>query len=390
MRIALILAGGFGTRLAPITKTLNKSLVPIDGKPALARIISQIDELNLDKIIVLAGYLSWQVDSLVQSLSNSFKSEVRVSITPSSFSSAERLLDVSEVWRKASEVFLIYCDNVISQEDFLTYISDVSSQKVIVQKRSPGNIDLKNSGSVNYSLYRSDTNEYVELGYWFLNSRVFFDCLSSHGNLQEALQELTANEKVHAIEINSYDTLSDLGRYVSQRSRNRRTVFLDRDGVLVKSLAKGKYLKKIEQVEFIFEHIQFFRELSLNYSIDFIVVTNQAGVERNLLSQEEVDAINQYISLKLLSIGVPVIAFYVCPHHWDSNCQCRKPKPGLVNRAIHDFSLNPANCLLIGDRESDILAGESAGVKSYLVTDIMNPLQRAEVFKSIIGFFEKT
>lgn len=128
----------------------------------------------------------------------------------------------------------------------------------------------------------------------------------------------------------------------------------------------------------------------MNYSIDFIVVTNQAGVERNLLSQEEVDAINQYISLKLLSIGVPVIAFYVCPHHWDSNCQCRKPKPGLVNRAIHDFSLNPANCLLIGDRESDILAGESAGVKSYLVTDIMNPLQRAEVFKSIIGFFEKT
>jgi D-glycero-D-manno-heptose 1,7-bisphosphate phosphatase len=90
-----------------------------------------------------------------------------------------------------------------------------------------------------------------------------------------------------------------------------------------------------------------------------------------------------------LLLGVPILAFYVCPHHWDSQCKCRKPEPGLIKKAIYDFNLKSADCLLIGDRDSDIEAGNSAGVKSFLLSesllaeDRQNTLERIESFLSI-------
>ena len=85
----------------------------------------------------------------------------------------------------------------------------------------------------------------------------------------------------------------------------------------------------------------------------------------------------------MLNFGLPIIAFYICPHHWDTNCDCRKPKTGMLRKAIEDFRLDVAKCLLIGDQESDIKAGIGVGIKSFLIKENFNFLERSQVHKEI-------
>lgn len=388
MRIALILTGGPGTRLAPITKTLNKGLVPIDGQPVLERIILQLENSNVDKIIVLAGYLSWQVEDLLKIRSKLLKSDVVVSITAPELSPADRLLETSKIWMDASDVVLIYCDNLFEDIEITKYLVESETQKVLVNRRMPGNISIQSSGQVNYSVKRSEEFPFVELGYWILKPLKLLNFLIEQNDLQKALQELTAVELVYYQEISKYRTLSDLSRYGQERAKNRKTIFLDRDGVLIAGIGKGEYVKNVSQIRFLRENIEFFSFLSTKYQVDFIIVTNQAGVEQNLVTIEEVNEINRYIAIKLLGVGVPILAFYICPHHWDSRCECRKPKPGLLNSAISDFVLDPVKCIMIGDRESDINAGINANIRSFLFPEKMSIRNRADTHQDILNFIK--
>ena len=388
MRIALILTGGSGTRLTPITKTLNKGLVPIDGQPVLERIILQLETSKIDQIIVLAGHLSWQVEYLVKTRLNNLAPKILVSVTPPELSPAERLLKTSEMWVNSSEIVLVYCDNVFEDAEITHYLSDFAKQKVLVHQRTPGNIGIQGSGQVNYSVERSNQLQFVELGYWILKPVTFFNYLIEQNDLQMALQKLTTVETIYHEEVMTYRSLSDLPRYAKERAKKRNTVFLDRDGVLIKGIGKGEYVKSIGQVEFLQENIEFFSFLSSKYSVDFIVVTNQAGIERNLVTMEEVNEINKYIALKLLSAGVPILAFYFCPHHWESSCECRKPNPGMLHTAISDFILDSSRCLLIGDRESDIIAGLNANMKAFLFPETMSSGERTKSYQRVSKFLQ--
>ena len=389
MRIALILTGGSGTRLEPITKTLNKGLVPVDGQPALERIILQLELSGIDKIIVLAGQLSWQVELFINSRFKSSMSKIMILTTPPEYSPAERLLQASQHWVNSSQIVLIYCDNIFEDDVISKHLNEFPDQRVLVQKREPGNIDILNSGKVRYSVKREEKFEYVELGYWKLTPLTFFTCLNIERNLPKALERLTYFESVNPEKVSNYRTLSDLARYADERSRKRKTVFLDRDGILIESVGKGKYVRSVKEVRFLKENLNFFSELSSIYDIDYIVVTNQAGIEQKLVTIEEVDEINRFIASGLLNEGVPILAFYICPHHWDSNCGCRKPKPGMLLRAIKDFKLDPNRSLMIGDRESDVDAGINSGIQPFLFVEKMTSEERAEVYRSVTNFLKK-
>jgi D-glycero-D-manno-heptose 1,7-bisphosphate phosphatase len=389
LRIALILTGGSGTRLEPITKTLNKGLVPVDGQPALERIIHQLELSGIDKIIVLAGQLSWQVESFINSRFKNSMSKIMILTTPPVYSPAERLLQASQHWVNSSQVVLIYCDNLFEDDVISRHLNEFSDQRVLVQKREPGNIDILNSGKVSYSVKREEKFKYVELGYWILNPSTFYTFLNEEGNLPKALERLTYFESVNPRKVTDYRTLSDLARYADDRLTKRKTVFLDRDGILIESIGEGEYVRNINEVRFLKENLNFLSELSSIYNIDYIVVTNQAGIERKLVTFEEVDEINRYIALQLLDQGVPILAFYICPHHWDSNCRCRKPKPGLLHRAIKDFKINPAQSLIIGDRESDVGAGINTGIQPFLFIEKMTSEEREVAYKSVIDFLQE-
>ena len=383
MRIAIILTGGLGSRMAPITNTLNKGLIPIDGQPTLVKIISQLDCVEIDKVLVLTGYLDWQIEHIIGSIKGTTKANIVLSNSPIEFSPAQRLLQCSHLWAFASEVVLIYCDNLMNLGDIKKHLNKVNSNAVIVEPRENGNICINESNFVSYFKKRDGSSKFVELGYWRLNPITVLNLLHKYGDLQVALEIYCETENVLASIIKDYRSLSDLNRYARLRIKNRRTILIDRDGILVRSIAKGAYLAQTKQVVFLEDNIEFLSFLSNEFDVDYIVATNQAGVERNLVSKAEVDAINQYIAVNLLGEGIPIIAFYVCPHHWESKCECRKPEPGLLKKAVDDFLLDPAECIFIGDQKSDVSAGMNAGIKTFQIQEHLLRAEKLKVFNEI-------
>jgi D-glycero-D-manno-heptose 1,7-bisphosphate phosphatase len=137
-------------------------------------------------------------------------------------------------------------------------------------------------------------------------------------------------------------------------------IFLDRDGVLIEN--QPDYVRDWSQVKMYPDAI---RALSLsalkNYKI--VIVTNQSAVGRGLISLETANEINRKLITHILQQGGQVDAVYMCPHKPDDGCFCRKPKPGLLLQAAKELSLDLARSWMIGDAWSDVLAGQSAGVK---------------------------
>lgn len=100
----------------------------------------------------------------------------------------------------------------------------------------------------------------------------------------------------------------------------------------------------------------------------FYVLTNQSGVGRGLISPDQLKAVNKRIESFLNEAGIFIEKFYICPHTDEDGCNCRKPKPGLVEQSIKENNLDPANCIIAGDRYRDLAAGESAGIPGILLT----------------------
>lgn len=143
-----------------------------------------------------------------------------------------------------------------------------------------------------------------------------------------------------------------------------KALFLDRDGTIN---VEKKYVYKIEDFSFIpgiFELIQKYQ--SQNFRI--IVFTNQSGIARGFYSENDFLSLTKWMTNEFKKKGIEITKVYYCPHHpkITGDCNCRKPKPGMILQAIKDFNINPANSVLIGDKKSDILAGERAGIGKNL------------------------
>jgi D-glycero-D-manno-heptose 1,7-bisphosphate phosphatase len=149
-----------------------------------------------------------------------------------------------------------------------------------------------------------------------------------------------------------------------------RAVFLDRDGVIN---VEKEYLHRVGDFEFLPGVPQALRLLK-EAGFLLIVVTNQSGVARGYYSLEDVECLHRHLQDQLAPYGAAVDGFYVCPHHPEygtgdltGECSCRKPLPGMIEKAAVDFQIDPARSYLVGDKLSDIEAGEAAGCRSILV-----------------------
>ena len=148
--------------------------------------------------------------------------------------------------------------------------------------------------------------------------------------------------------------------FLKPRSAKGKAVFLDRDGTV--NVDKS-YLSKPEDLEFI-AGMPEFMALWRRWGYKTIVATNQSGIARGYYGEEDMERLHACMNEKLAHWGAHVDAFYHCPHHpgITGPCGCRKPKPGLLEKAVFDFNLDPSQCLLFGDKDSDILAGQACGV----------------------------
>lgn len=154
-------------------------------------------------------------------------------------------------------------------------------------------------------------------------------------------------------------------------SNGKRAIFLDRDGVI--NVDNG-YVSIVDDFEFIEGVIEALQELKKkNYLI--VVITNQSGIARGYFSEEEFHTLTEWMDWSLADRGVDLDGIYYCPHHsehglgeYKVDCDCRKPKPGMINDATKELGIDLSQSILVGDKISDIQAGINAGVKNnYLV-----------------------
>lgn len=141
-------------------------------------------------------------------------------------------------------------------------------------------------------------------------------------------------------------------------------LFIDRDGTIIKQI-DGYYISSIEQIELI-ENIFPAILMLQNEGYLIIIVTNQAGINKGILSNEQVDEINQHIIQLLKKQGIDISAVYVCPHKPEEQCKCRKPQPGLLLKAAKEYNIDLENSIMIGDTDKDTEAGLNAGLKKVI------------------------
>ncbi len=159
-----------------------------------------------------------------------------------------------------------------------------------------------------------------------------------------------------------------------------KALFLDRDGVI--NIDTG-YLHKIEDFIFIngvFDFIKYF------YNNDYLIfiVTNQSGIIRGYYTEQDFEILTDFMLNEFNKQNIKITKVYYCSCHEDfvENCTCRKPSPEMILQASQEFNINLSESLLVGDRESDIQSGKTAGVKfNYLLTDHFS-------FEDIINNFE--
>jgi histidinol-phosphate phosphatase family protein len=155
-----------------------------------------------------------------------------------------------------------------------------------------------------------------------------------------------------------------------------KAVFLDRDGTLIVDPPDLR-VDSIEEVELFPETLPALRTLAkLDYGV--FLISNQAGIGEGRLTIEEFRIIEDVFIARIVPSGIRIVKTYVCPHLAEDNCQCRKPKPFMIEKAAREFDIDLANSYMIGDRQTDIMTGVNAGTKTILVQTGNEPVTSAE------------
>jgi D-glycero-D-manno-heptose 1,7-bisphosphate phosphatase len=143
----------------------------------------------------------------------------------------------------------------------------------------------------------------------------------------------------------------------------RRFAVLDRDGTIID---ERQYLSEVKDMKVLPGAVEALRALK-RMDLGVIVITNQSGVGRGLFSEERLRELNEYLCGILAAEGVVLDGVYYCPHKPEDRCACRKPEPGLIERAAQELDFEPAQCFVIGDKRSDIDMGRRVRAMTFLV-----------------------
>jgi D-glycero-D-manno-heptose 1,7-bisphosphate phosphatase len=152
---------------------------------------------------------------------------------------------------------------------------------------------------------------------------------------------------------------------------NKKVIFFDRDDTLIVDKVYLNDPEKIEYLPQVFEAL--LRLQSAGY--EFVIVTNQSGVARGLVTIENINEIHRRMSEVFLKHGVKILAYYFAPYSVESNHPLRKPNPGMLLEAKKEHGVNFSASWMVGDRMTDVEAGHRAGTKTILLTGKVSPEQ---------------
>lgn len=155
-----------------------------------------------------------------------------------------------------------------------------------------------------------------------------------------------------------------------RKNKMNKAVFLDRDGTL--NIDYG-YVHKIDDFHFIEGSIEALKKLKeMGYLL--VLVTNQSGIARGYFTEQEFLQVTEWMDWSLADRGVDLDGIYYCPHHpeaklaeFKQDCDCRKPKSGMLLQAIEELNIDPARSIMIGDKVEDLFAGQGAKIRTNIL-----------------------
>jgi D-glycero-D-manno-heptose 1,7-bisphosphate phosphatase len=352
-------------------------MVEVGGRPFLGHLLRLLRDERIENVLLLLGY---RADVILDHVGTGKAWGLRISavITDPDDETSKRMLAAREHF---DEHFLfLYSDNYwpLQMDRLWADYERLDRPAIVTVYRNRdgytrSNVRVDDGLVVDYDPTRTRANlSGVEIGYAIL-PRQFIDFIDSterpfekvvYPRLVEA-GLLAAHETDHR-----YYSVGSMERLpLTQTFFARRPVLiLDRDGVLNRRPPRAEYVRRPEDVEWlpgVFEALRLLGDAGYR----FVVVSNQAGVARGVMSMSDLAAVEQRMREGLEQAGVRIERFYYCPHGWDDGCDCRKPRPGMLFQAQRDFQLDLSRTLFVGDDERDGEAAHAAGARFAMVDE---------------------
>lgn len=424
----VIMAGGKGTRISSIASDIPKPMIKIDGMPILEHEINSLRDQGYKDIILTVSHLGQIImdyfgdGSNISPVTNKpFGVNIEYYFEKEPLGNAGALFKIKD---QLTDDFLLLNADALFDIDFNRLIS--------FHKRKGGLATIfthPNSHPYDSGLIIADDNHCVNQWLTKEDDRpIYYDNRVNAG--LHVLKKSLLDQVIHKDKIDldrdllkplagqgqlyCYDSpeyVKDMGtpeRYkavcedfaqgIVQRKNlknKQRAIFLDRDGTINKYVG---FLRDIDDFTLEDGVAKAIRKINeLGYLA--IVVTNQPVIARGEVTFDELKQIHQKMQVLLGKEGAYLDGIYVCPHHPDSGfpgeikelkieCDCRKPKPGMLLQAAKDFNIDLENSWMVGDSQNDILAGQNAGCHTCLVNNTANYGQDL-TFKSVYDFIEK-
>jgi histidinol-phosphate phosphatase family protein len=373
---AVILAGGRGTRMRPITDTLPKPMVPVLGRPFLEYQIEQLREQGFERVLLLLGYLPHVVrdhfgDGSRWGVRISYSVTEPDDLTGSRIANARHLIDPC--------FLLLYCDNYwpMQMDRLWRRFREAGKPGLItVYSNKDGHsrdgvlIDEDRNVRV-FDRHRTTPGlKGVEISYAIMTNLALEHLPEEDMLFEEAVYGPLAREGRLAAYVSDhrYYSVGSIQRLPATEAFMRRepAIILDRDGVLNRKPPRARYVRSWEQWEWLPGALEALRLLrQARYRV--IIVSNQAGIGRGVMTEADLQDIHSRMKGEVEQAGGRIDAIYHCPHDWDEGCECRKPKPGMLFQAQKDHHLDLSRIYFIGDDERDLVAAEAAECRSALV-----------------------
>ncbi|MDR1905147.1 MAG: HAD-IIIA family hydrolase [Treponema sp.] len=397
----VIMAGGKGTRIAAIASDVPKPMIRICGKPILEYQIECLKKNNLTDIIIVTGHLG-------QVIQDYFGDGSKFGCTISYYTETEPLGTAGALFKikdKLGDDFILVNGDIIFDIDFSRFISfyrQKEAQAALAVHPNSHPFDSAvlmsdSEGRVIKWLNKEEPRLYyknqVNAGIHILSKNI----LSAVKPAQEKidLDREIFKPQLSTCRVFAYPTpeyIKDVGtpeRYtqvsadiekgtVKQRNLRQRqkAVFLDRDGTIN---TLNNFVKKPEDLELIEGAAEAVRRINRSGYLA-IVITNQPVIARGEVSLEELRAIHNKMETELGKRGAYLDDIFFCPHHPDKgfpgerseykiDCECRKPKPGMILKAAEKYNIDLAASYMVGDDMRDVMAGLAAGCRAVLLNE---------------------
>jgi histidinol-phosphate phosphatase family protein len=388
---AVILAGGRGTRLRPITDTCPKPMIRIHDRPFLEYLVEMLRDQGFERILLLLGYMPQVIQDYFGDGSRwGVKIECLVSAVEDE---TGRRVKLAEPYLDPC-FLLMYCDNYWPMQMDKMWprfvAADTLAMVTVYSNKDKYSKDCVQIDQDDYVLLydKSRTSsglKGVEIGYAFMKKPAVELLPDDNVGFEETVypwlaerRQLLAYVTDHRYySVGSHDRLSLTEDFLVRQP----TVILDRDGVLNKKPLRAQYVRSWDEFEWLPGAKEALRMLhEAHYRV--IIISNQAGVARGAMTQADLIEIHEQMKTEAAEVGGRIEAIYCCPHNWEEGCECRKPKPGMLFEAQHEFSLDLSRTLFIGDDERDAQAAYAAGCPSVLVTDKVSLL---DITRQVVG-----